>query len=197
MALIKCHECGQRVSTEAETCPHCGAKPKAKTSTAPLDGILNKIVVGAILLGLSIWGFNYLSTPKPSKPEPYSPVSTNAAPEAPPAPVVMPSQKEMAEAIEKREAAGRESAHQFAMVVMYLRSLKESMREPSSFDPEIVLANSDASLICVQYRGKNGMGGYNRELAIYKGGKTNRSPDAWQQLCTGKLEDLIYARRAM
>jgi hypothetical protein len=32
MALIKCHECGQEVSTEADKCPHCGAKPKKKTS---------------------------------------------------------------------------------------------------------------------------------------------------------------------
>lgn len=32
MALVKCHECGQEVSTEADKCPHCGAKPKKKTS---------------------------------------------------------------------------------------------------------------------------------------------------------------------
>lgn len=28
MALIKCHECGAEVSTEAKTCQKCGAKPK-------------------------------------------------------------------------------------------------------------------------------------------------------------------------
>lgn len=28
MALIDCHECGQKVSTEAAACPHCGAKPR-------------------------------------------------------------------------------------------------------------------------------------------------------------------------
>jgi hypothetical protein len=29
MALIKCHECGKPLSTEATTCPHCGAPAKA------------------------------------------------------------------------------------------------------------------------------------------------------------------------
>lgn len=28
MALIKCHECGNAVSTEAAACPHCGARPR-------------------------------------------------------------------------------------------------------------------------------------------------------------------------
>lgn len=34
MALIKCHECGTEVSTEAKTCPKCGAKVKKPTSVA-------------------------------------------------------------------------------------------------------------------------------------------------------------------
>jgi uncharacterized membrane protein YvbJ len=29
MALIKCEECGNDVSSEAETCPHCGIKIKS------------------------------------------------------------------------------------------------------------------------------------------------------------------------
>jgi predicted nucleic acid-binding Zn ribbon protein len=28
MALIKCHECGKEISTEAKVCPQCGAKNK-------------------------------------------------------------------------------------------------------------------------------------------------------------------------
>lgn len=32
MALIKCEECGKEVSTEAEACPHCGAKIASKSS---------------------------------------------------------------------------------------------------------------------------------------------------------------------
>lgn len=32
MALVKCKECGEKVSTEAKACPKCGAKPPKKTS---------------------------------------------------------------------------------------------------------------------------------------------------------------------
>jgi uncharacterized OB-fold protein len=34
MALIKCHECGGQVSDQAGACPHCGAKPKPKTTAS-------------------------------------------------------------------------------------------------------------------------------------------------------------------
>jgi hypothetical protein len=32
MAMTKCHECKKDISTTATACPHCGAKPKPKTS---------------------------------------------------------------------------------------------------------------------------------------------------------------------
>jgi len=32
MALVKCKECGSKVSTGAKACPNCGAKPPKKTS---------------------------------------------------------------------------------------------------------------------------------------------------------------------
>lgn len=35
MALITCHECGHRVSTEAAACPGCGAPPRQQTQPAP------------------------------------------------------------------------------------------------------------------------------------------------------------------
>lgn len=41
MALIKCHECGKEVSTEAVACPNCGVKPnqdKGGVAPKPLSG---------------------------------------------------------------------------------------------------------------------------------------------------------------
>ena len=32
MALIKCKECGEKVSSKAKACPSCGAKPPPQTS---------------------------------------------------------------------------------------------------------------------------------------------------------------------
>jgi hypothetical protein len=43
MAMTKCKECGAQISTKAETCPQCGAKPK-KTSGCAI------VVLGFILL---------------------------------------------------------------------------------------------------------------------------------------------------
>ena len=46
MALIKCHECKSEVSTEAKTCPQCGAKVKKPMS------LVMKVVLGFI--GISV-----------------------------------------------------------------------------------------------------------------------------------------------
>ncbi len=50
MALIKCHECGREISTSAESCPNCGAKPKkSQESLARKElgcGALLLVVVG-------------------------------------------------------------------------------------------------------------------------------------------------------
>lgn len=54
MALVKCKECGEQVSTKAKNCPKCGAKAPKKTSP-----------VTWAVLGLLIFGF-YISSQSPS-----------------------------------------------------------------------------------------------------------------------------------
>ena len=50
MALIKCHECGAQVSSEAKTCPKCGATPKSKTNAI-------KALIGIGVAAYIIWFF--------------------------------------------------------------------------------------------------------------------------------------------
>ena len=55
MALIKCHECGSEVSTEATACPKCGAKPKAhfgerSGSVTAITWVIALLVVLLVLL---------------------------------------------------------------------------------------------------------------------------------------------------
>lgn len=45
MAIVKCHECGSEVSTEAAACPKCGAKPKIKLSVIHWIGILVGLLI--------------------------------------------------------------------------------------------------------------------------------------------------------
>ena len=51
MALVKCHECGNQVSTEAKNCPQCGAKVKRPTSrtTIVLGGLFAVAVAAAVV----------------------------------------------------------------------------------------------------------------------------------------------------
>lgn len=56
MALIKCHECGKDVSTEAAACQNCGAPP---ATSAPLpakvekvSNLMSVIVLSAVIIGL-------------------------------------------------------------------------------------------------------------------------------------------------
>ena len=39
MALKPCRECGASISTEAQTCPHCGAPHRTKDKSAAPDPI--------------------------------------------------------------------------------------------------------------------------------------------------------------
>jgi hypothetical protein len=49
MALVKCHECGSEISSEAKSCPKCGAKPR------PAVGVFGWLFVLAVAYGA--WSF--------------------------------------------------------------------------------------------------------------------------------------------
>ncbi|MBL4869168.1 MAG: zinc ribbon domain-containing protein [Pseudomonadales bacterium] len=56
MALIDCRECGEAVSSEANSCPKCGIKtPKKISSTAKVVGI--SLWVGVIAFGIFVTAF--------------------------------------------------------------------------------------------------------------------------------------------
>lgn len=62
MAMSRCRECGKEVSTEAQSCPHCGAmdptgvglKHSAKTPAGHLD---TKATVGCLILAVVLFGW--------------------------------------------------------------------------------------------------------------------------------------------
>lgn len=61
MALKDCKECGKQISTEAESCPHCGAKQPKPTSR------LSILIAGLVLIGIlqSAWKSDPPAAPKP------------------------------------------------------------------------------------------------------------------------------------
>ena len=48
MALINCHECGERFSDSADKCPHCGAE----TKFAAIMGVLGSLVGTFVLIAV-------------------------------------------------------------------------------------------------------------------------------------------------
>lgn len=103
MALIKCKECSNQVSTEADKCPHCGAKVKAQ-----MGGCAKlAIIVGGFCLVVVVGGvFGPQQTdPRPARPAP-------VAPSEPPKPVTL-----------------REDSEAFVMAQMFV---KESLKSPST-----------------------------------------------------------------
>lgn len=71
MALIKCRECGNEVSTTASNCPKCGAKVKKPTS------LVTKLVLGLIGLGVLSSIISGMSRNPPPGP---SSIATGASP---------------------------------------------------------------------------------------------------------------------
>jgi hypothetical protein len=79
MALIKCKECGNQISSDATACPNCG-KPVKKTS-ATASGCLVVIVV-VVVLGMigKCSGSDKAPAPAPSSAAPAAPAAPKAAP---------------------------------------------------------------------------------------------------------------------
>lgn len=48
MAMITCKECGKEISSEAETCPHCGVKrqPSSKIAGKVVSGLAGLLLLG-------------------------------------------------------------------------------------------------------------------------------------------------------
>ena len=77
MAMVKCKECGNAVSSKAAACPGCGAKPPADKDYA-LTAIMSAVVF--LVLVLIIAG---MSNPDPSRSAPSSARDTAPAPATP------------------------------------------------------------------------------------------------------------------
>jgi RNA polymerase subunit RPABC4/transcription elongation factor Spt4 len=88
MALVKCKECGEKVSTKSKACPNCGAKPPKKTSFVTW-GVL-------IIILIALYG-GWQKEPKPISKQ--NEVKTNQAPSL--------KQEKMAVAIDVLSISGK------------------------------------------------------------------------------------------
>jgi hypothetical protein len=161
VALKPCAECGARVSTEANACPHCGAKPRATM------GPIRRVILGLIIVSIAISVFSPKGNDKPSEK---------------PVPVIKTAEQIAADEAEKSRSL---------RAIFVVTALKRGLRDPDSVKWETVSVSDDASVVCVEYRAKNGFGGTNFEQTVYTKGKFSTAAKPWNRHCAGKrLNDL-------
>jgi len=134
MALKKCKECGGKVSSKADQCPHCGAKTKRQS-----------IGCGGLLLILFIIGIigSIMNQPSPS---------SNTTP-PPPKPK---TQKELRTEKISAGFSAWDGSH-----IALERLIKKTMNDPDSYEHEetVYWDQGDDLIVKTTFRGKNGFGG--------------------------------------
>jgi hypothetical protein len=157
-------------------CDECGKDVSDTAKACPHCGTAVKKKVGMLgIILVSLIGFAIFQ----------GVLSSSSAP--PPTPKT--------EAEKQREAQAEVA---FQKVVIVLKSIKKSARNPDSIAWESILADTDANTVCVEFRGQNGFGGMTKEFAVYANGALSQAPAAWNKHCANKkFIDMAHARHAL
>ena len=176
MALIKCKECGNDVSTQAQSCPKCGAVVAKQKKPTGCGTLLIALFCAFVVVAIII---SRVSGDK-----------GDAASDA----GLTPSQ------------ASAKHLHDLAVVRAGegAKLLKQSMRDPDSFKLSQALI-MDSGAVCYEFRAHNGFGGMDVGHAVYASDgvtfKSNTDPgfeDIWNAECQGKQgEDYSGGLNAM
>jgi hypothetical protein len=171
MAMITCGECGASVSTEAKSCPACGASRKVflrppgtkKPMSWPKKiGIALGVMFGVSLVGGFAAGVS----------------GTNPG-------------------TQTETAQDKEQKHRDYQAYLAAKALKASLRNPDSRSFEQILVNDDGSVICITYRAQNGFGGMNIGHVVFKDGDPSESHASWRAHCARKLLNDVTAVQSM
>ena len=156
MALIKCKECGEKVSTKAKNCPSCGAKAPKKTS----------IVTWGVLVLILLAIFGAIHTESNLTPEQRKAIEERRTADIKEKEAARIKQSEL-EAKTKLENT-RKGFHCLSSFdgshAGVKKLVKEKMRDPKSFEhieTQISPVNDNgAHNLIMKYRAKNGLGGF-------------------------------------
>jgi hypothetical protein len=96
---------------------------------------------------------------------------------------------------EKMTPAQEMEAQRMGRAALRMGLLRQYMREPESLKWETALSDETGDLICLRYRAKNGFGGMNVEVAIFKGDKGYDQESDWKKHCGPATYSVIKAER--
>lgn len=163
MALINCHECGKQVSTDAKTCPSCGASVKKQKKP------VSKYVWA--LVGIAVISGSYISTQKQKE-------------EADRVAAMTPEQVAQAKVQKDKEA------QTLGMAVIGAKILKKSSKDPKTFEYTSIVMHPNSS-VCYEYRAQNSFSAILAGSAVLVNGKLlvqehdkNIFVTAWNKNCT-------------
>lgn len=172
MPIGPCRECGKSASEDAKSCPHCGVsnpvQPSNKNVLIGIGFIVSLIVLGK-LISSAFDAPQVQATPTP-------------------------------EEVQRQAEAARIAAQEeelFQHTASAVRAVKASLRDPESVVWESIRTDRAASVVCIQYRAKNGFGGMTRETALVTGREIFHSDAAYKKFCTPDLVDMIKVRHAV
>ena len=137
MALINCHECKREVSTEAKTCPSCGAK--VRLPKKPMSPTMKAFFV---LLGVGVFASVAIESNRKEE-------TTKAAEQR------LASMTHEQRESEKTTKAKRDS--QLQMAGAAASTLKKIMKDPDAFELKSLVVKPNGAA-CYEYRAKNSFG---------------------------------------
>lgn len=141
MSLTPCRECGNQVSEDAAACPKCGAKLRQPMSRVKLlFGTLFALVVGSCVVGMQ-----RASDAREAHAAAQREMEAKQTPEQRAAAT--------AEALERSAQKAKED-EELATALIYLRTIREKMKNPKSFELSKAVV-TDAGTYCFEYRGTN------------------------------------------
>jgi hypothetical protein len=177
MALTKCKECGNEVSTTAKTCPKCGAKAPKKM------GLFAKIALGFIGLTfvMAFFGSRDRAPVAPATPSATSaPASAKASPQA-----------------DEAAAKEKKNSDRAWRAVAAMATIKQGLRNPASVQWGEIRADETGNTVCIEYRAQNGFGGLNLERATAIGPSLSTRVEDWNNHCVQSLYVVSQAEQLL
>lgn len=95
----------------------------------------------------------------------------------------------------EQEAAEQAQKTRRYMAALAAAAIKKSLHDPDSLKWSFIRANDDASVMCFEYRAKNGFGAMRLQHATYANKKFTEGANAWNKRCANvKLFDVTPGR---
>jgi hypothetical protein len=167
MAMINCGECGASVSTEAKSCPACGASRKVFRRPAGAKSPMSRRKKIGIFFGVT-FGLGVIGE-----------IAAGVSGTNPTA--------------QTESAQEKQSRHRDYQAYLAAKAIKASLRNPDSLSFEQILVNDDGSVICMTYRAQNGFGGMNIEHVVFKDGDPSQTRASWHKNCAHKMLNDVTA----